>query len=80
MEACHLYHLNDQEKSNYLKLIWITYFKDIIKKQCWEKWCIDALIKIAAFDRSTSARKLPTYKSKGHKELSINTVISYLDI
>lgn len=74
---------NDKEKSDYLKnLFELTYFKDIIERNNVEK--NDILISLTKVVASsigslTSARKLTnTYKSKGNKELSINTVISYL--
>ncbi|HHT81956.1 MAG TPA: ATP-binding protein [Acholeplasmataceae bacterium] len=74
---------NDQEKSNYLKnLFELTYFKDIIERNNVERNdVLTSLTKIVAssIGSLTSARKLTnTYKSKGNKELSINTVISYL--
>ena len=74
---------NDQEKSNYLKnLFELTYFKDIIERNNVERNdVLTSLTKIVAssIGSLTSARRLTnTYKSKGNKELSINTVISYL--
>ena len=73
----------EQDKSNYLKnLFELTYFKDIIERNNVEKnEVLTSLTKIIAssIGSLTSARKLTnTYKSHGNKELSINTVISYL--
>lgn len=73
----------EQDKSNYLKnLFELTYFKDIIERNNVEKnEVLTSLTKIIAssIGSLTSARKLTnTYKSHGSKELSINTVISYL--
>ncbi len=73
----------EQEKSNYLKnLFELTYLKDIIERNKVEKnEVLTSLTKIIAssIGSLTSARKLTnTYKSYGNKELSINTVLSYL--
>lgn len=74
----------EQEKSNYLKnLFELTYFKDIIERNKVEKnEVLTSLTKVIAssIGSLTSARKLTnTYKSNGNNELSINTVISYLN-
>ena len=73
----------DQEKASYLKnLFELTYFKDIIERNNVEKnEVLTSLTKIIAstIGSLTSARKLTnTYKGNGNKELSINTVVSYL--
>lgn len=75
---------SDQEKSNYLKeLFELTYFKDIIERNNVERnEVLTSLTEIVAssIGSLTSATKLTnTYKSKGNKNLSVNTVLSYLD-
>lgn len=75
---------SDQEKSNYLKeLFELTYFKDIIERNNVERnEVLTSLTEIVAssIGSLTSATKLTnTYKSKGNRNLSVNTVLSYLD-
>lgn len=75
---------NDHEKSKYLKdLFELTYFKDIIERNNVEKnEVLTTLTKIIAssIGSLTSSRRLTnTYKSNGNKELSVNTLISYLE-
>ena len=75
---------NDEAKSNYLKSLFeLTYFKDIVERNNVEK--DDVLVSLTRIIASsigslTSARKLTnTYKSKGSNEVSIGTVINYLN-
>ncbi len=73
----------EEEKTNYLKdLFKLTYFRDIVERNNIEKDdVLESLTKILAssIGSLTSARKLTnTYKSKGNKELSHNTVITYI--
>ena len=75
---------NDEAKSNYLKSLFeLTYFKDIVERNKVEK--DDVLVSLTRIIASsigslTSARKLTkTYKSKGSNEVSIGTVINYLN-
>lgn len=74
---------NEEEKAKYLKdLFDLTYFRDIIERNNVERGdVLESLTRILAssIGSLTSARKLTnTYKSKGNKELSHNTVVSYL--
>ncbi len=74
---------NEEEKSNYLKSLFeLTYFKDIVERNNVSKdEVLESITRILAssIGSLTSARKLTnTYKSKGHNELSINTLIAYL--
>ena len=61
----------------------LTYFKDIIERNNVEKnEVLTTLTKIIAssIGSLTSSRRLTnTYKSNGNKELSVNTLISYLE-
>ena len=73
----------DQAKAEYLKNLYeLTYFKDIIdRNNVGRNEVLVSLTKMIASNIGslTSSRKLTnTYKSNGHKQLSINTVISYL--
>ena len=73
----------DQAKAEYLKNLYeLTYFKDIIdRNNVGKNEVLVSLTKMIASNIGslTSSRKLTnTYKSNGHKQLSINTVISYL--
>ena len=74
---------SDQAKAEYLKNLYeLTYFKDIIdRNNVGKNEVLVSLTKMIASNIGslTSSRKLTnTYKSNGHKQLSINTVISYL--
>lgn len=73
----------EKKKKDYLNnLFEITYFKDIIEKNSLKKnEVLESIAKIIAssIGSLTSARKLTnTYKSKGNKTLSVNTVLKYL--
>lgn len=73
----------EKKKKDYLNnLFEITYFKDIMEKNSLEKnEVLESIAKIIAssIGSLTSARKLTnTYKSKGNKTLSVNTVLKYL--
>ena len=74
---------NDPEKADYLKSLFEqTYFTDIISRnQIKRKDVLDALVDILASSVGslTNPQKIyDTFKSKGEKELSINTINSYI--
>ena len=74
---------SDKKKVDYLNnLFEVTYFKDIVERNSLENDVVlESLTKIlaSAIGSLTSATKLTnTYKSKGNKTLSINTVLKYL--
>ena len=74
---------NDEEKSQYLKeLFEQTYIKDIVERNKIQRIDIlDSLINMLASSVGslTNPQKLfDTFKSNGEKELSLNTIISYL--
>ncbi|MBQ9273019.1 MAG: ATP-binding protein [Mogibacterium sp.] len=73
----------DSEKAAYLKELFDqTYFKDIIERNnIKRKDVLDSIVNILASSVGslTNTQKIyDTFKSKGEKELSINTVNSYL--
>ena len=74
---------NDEEKSQYLKeLFEQTYIKDIVERNNIQRIDIlDSLINMLASSVGslTNAQKLfDTFKSNGEKELSLNTINSYI--
>jgi len=74
----------DEDKSKYLKdLFELTYLKDIVERnQVQRKDVLESVINMVAssIGSLTNPNKLTnTFKSKGTKELSINTVSHYLD-
>jgi len=74
----------DEDKSKYLKdLFELTYLKDIVERnQVQRKDVLESVVNMVAssIGSMTNPNKLTnTFKSKGTKELSINTVIQYLD-
>lgn len=74
---------SDKKKVDYLNnLFEVTYFKDIVERNNLENdEVLESLTKIIAssIGSLTSATKLTnTYKSKGNKTLSVNTVSKYL--
>lgn len=74
----------DREKSEYLKQLFdYTYIKDIVERNKIKRADIlDSIIHILASSVGslTNPQKIhDTFKSKGEKELSLNTVNSYLD-
>ena len=74
---------NDEEKSQYLKeLFEQTYIKDIVERNNIQRIDIlDSLINMLASSVGslTNPQKLfDTFKSKGEKELSLNTINSYI--
>lgn len=74
----------DEDKSKYLKdLFDLTYLKDIVERnQVQRKDVLESVVNMVAssIGSLTNPNKLTnTFKSKGTKELSINTVSQYLD-
>lgn len=74
----------DEDKSKYLKdLFELTYLKDIVERnQVQRKDVLESVVNMVAssIGSLTNPNKLTnTFKSKGTKELSINTVSQYLE-
>jgi hypothetical protein len=74
----------DEDKSKYLKdLFELTYLKDIVERnEVQRKDILESVVNMVAssIGSLTNPNKLTnTFKSKGTKELSINTVSQYLD-
>ena len=79
-----LFQTDDAAKSSYLsELFTETYFKDIIARHKLERTDIlDSLVNIlaSAVGSLTNPQKLhDTFRSKGERELSVNTLNSYLE-
>lgn len=74
----------DAEKSNYLKdLFEYTYFRDIVERyRIMRKDILDAIVNLLASSVGslTNPQKIiDTFRSHGEKELSVNTVNTYLN-